>query len=95
MASQIAASKNPVSVQKVYAKVRQIVAGATVLDVMKNRNNIETKAEKGQPLTSLVNWNAVNISKSTMVKDLTVQDLKDLLVSLKGGKGFENEEEAE
>ena len=36
LASQIAASKNPVSVQKVYAKVRQIVAGATVLDVMKN-----------------------------------------------------------
>lgn len=95
LASQIAASKNPVSVQKVYAKVRQIVAGATVLDVMKNRNNIETKAEKGQPLISLVNWNAVSISKSTMVKDLTVQDLKDLLVSLKGGKGFENEEEAE
>ena len=90
LASQVAMSKNRVNASLVYSKVRKIVAGATVLDVMKNRNNIETKAEKGQPLSTLVNWNSVNVSKATLVKDLTVQDLKDLLVSLKGGKGFEN-----
>lgn len=78
-----------VSAEKIYANVKKLVADATKLDLMKNVSNIELKSDK--PLKTVVDWKEVQkfspgISPSSRLMELRVQDLKNIMSCLRGGK---------
>lgn len=94
LAKRILKGTSEVDSKKISARIHAILADATKLDLMRNLSNIENKSRKDQPLRVLVDWNEVSrlspgVNKFTKVQDLKVQDLKNLLVSLRGGKEVE------
>jgi len=91
IAKQVLASDRQVSPVKLNAHIRRIIADATKLDLMRNLTNIENKSQKDQNLRILVDWDEVSklspgVNKTTKLQDLKVQDLKNVLVSIRGGR---------
>lgn len=91
LARKIASCDSETEGQQLLSSVREIIADASKRDIMLNLSNIETKSNKDQTLKLLLDWKDVarlspNVTRMTKVQDLKVQDLKNLLVSLRGGK---------
>ena len=98
LAKSVLKSNREIDPKKLSAHVHEILADATKVDLMRNLSNIENKSRKDLPLRVLVDWNEVErlspgLNKFTKVQDLRVQDLKNLLVSLRGGKEVRDTED--
>lgn len=96
IARQVLASDRQVSPVKLNAHIRRIIADATKLDLMRNLTNIENKSQKDQNLRILVDWDEVSklspgVNKTTKLQDLKVQDLKNVLVSIRGGRAVKED----
>lgn len=96
IAKSILASRKEVSPAKLKACLRKIIADATKLDLMRNLSNIENKSQKDQTLRILVDWDEVSklspgVNKATKLQDLKVQDLKNVLVSIRGGRSVKED----
>lgn len=97
LAKNMLATNRPVSPVKLKACVKRIIADVTKKDLLRNLVNIENKSQKDQTLQTMINWNDVsrlspNVTKSTQLKNLKVQDLKNILVCVRGGTGAKDEE---
>lgn len=95
LARRLVSSEATYSPRQLSAAVRGILADVTKLDLMKNLSNIENKSQKDQTLRILVDWNDVarlspRVGKFSKLQDLTVQDLKNILVCLRGGRNSQD-----
>lgn len=96
IAQRVLATDRQISSRKLTASVKKILADATKLDLMRNLTNIENKSQKDQKLQTLADWDEVaklspGVNKMTQLKNLKVQDLKNIMVCLRGGKSTKDE----